>query len=460
MMRKSVIAVLLLAMSAGLVSAMEFDYRVILLTDYYGLIDPETFYGNERMRITAAPEISLGSKWDPVHFRLSAQYFFQPFGEPMFTDPALIVREAYLGLHFGIFDLYLGQKFANQGKVDINSPLNVINHSDLDVLSLDNFFEGTLPDLMAHLVVNLNDSMNIEAVYVPFLQPSLINIESISFIDDIIIPLFPPVVPDLHYIIDVTFNKQEIPLFTQWSNSIHLSFNYYSNLFDLILAYSWYTDNLPDFDLSSINETYIFVPGPPETDEYTVTGSVTTAYNHLHNIGLGASFSISDFLINFDAALKLTADIDGTKMETKNSEFFYALQVEKTFFTNLHTQLNFFHRLIFNADAETESDLTPLIKDTVRQILDDYMLQYHPSQIYILLRMDTSFFRETVKIAGNFIYSIPENGFYFAPRITYDIDDNWQISAGSDLWWGGIREGFLGRNAEKDNYYIRAQFSF
>lgn len=455
MMRKSVIAVLLLAMSAGLVSAMEFDYRVILLTDYYGLIDPETFYGNERMRITAAPEISLGSKWDPVHFRLSAQYFFQPFGEPMFTDPALIVREAYLGLHFGIFDLYLGQKFANQGKVDINSPLNVINHSDLDVLSLDNFFEGTLPDLMAHLVVNLSDSMNIEMIYEPFVQPSLIDIESLEIQEDFTISF--PSSDDQHYVVDVLFNKEDIPLFSEWGHSAHISFNYYGNLFDFILAYSHYVDNLPDFDLSGVIET-VDTSGP--TDEYSITGAVTTEYNHIHNIGLGFSFSISDFLINLDAALKLTPDTDGTKIETKNSEIFYAVQLEKTFFTNLHTQLNFFHRIILNSDAQTVSPLDPLIHTIVSAVLDDYMLQFDPSQIYILLRADTSFFRETLLVAGNFIYSIPENGFYLAPRVSYILDDHWQISAGSDLWWDGIREGFLGRNTEKDNFFVKVQFAF
>ena len=45
--------------------------------------------------------------------------------------------------------------------------------------------------------------------------------------------------------------------------------------------------------------------------------------------------------------------------------------------------------------------------------------------------------------------------FYLSPRVTYNINDYVSASAGADFWWGGAREGFLGRDAAKDNFFVR-----
>ena len=136
------------------------DFGGIVAIDYYALIDPTTFYESERIRLSLAPEISGRSKSRWLDFHLSGLLYAQPIGEPAFVELERIVREAYLGLHFSIFDINIGQKFVNWGKVDILSPLNIINHSDTTVLSLDNILEGSLPDPLVQVQVYLADSFN------------------------------------------------------------------------------------------------------------------------------------------------------------------------------------------------------------------------------------------------------------------------------------------------------------
>jgi len=108
-----------------LLPVVPIDFDGILWTDYYADIDP---CSNARVRLTLAPELKWKSNCGVVDLHLSAVGFVQAIDEPVLIEPERIIREAYLGLHIGIFDLYLGQKFVNWGMVDFLSPLNVVNH--------------------------------------------------------------------------------------------------------------------------------------------------------------------------------------------------------------------------------------------------------------------------------------------------------------------------------------------
>jgi hypothetical protein len=419
--------------------------------DYYGLIDEETFYTNERIRITSFTEIAEREKGNWYTFCLSFLFYFQPIGEPEIIDVERIIREAYAGFYYGIFDIYIGQKFVNHGKVDILSPLNVINHSDTHQLSMDNFFESSIPDILAQVIIYPADFLSLDFVYVPFFQPDLYSIDNIQI--ERSFTLQGPIKPE-EFNIDASFINRRVPPFSQWAHSVHIAVNFTSNLFDLILAYSYYIDQMLDFDTSDLSET--IVEGP-SLITHTIEGTVYPGYSRVHNIGLGTSFYLFDYLISADASIKLTPDTDGSRMEIRNNEIFYTFQIEKIFFANLKLQTNFFHRIILNAGADITSDYSPQVQNFLEGIFEDYMLQKPESQIYILFHADTNFFRETFFIGANFIYGFeePEHAFYFAPRVSFVLNDYVSLSAGADFWWGGIEEGFLGRNAELDNFYIR-----
>ena len=197
------------------------DFEGVFQVDYYGLIDPSTFYHSERMRITLASELQSKSKSETLDFHLSVLCYFQPIGESSFIEPERIIREAYLGFHMGIFDINLGQKFVHWGKVDFLSPLNVINHSDSTVLSVDNILEASLPDPLVQVQMYPLENLCFDFVYVPFIQPNIYDIEDVMINESFLLG-------SNQYDINASFVNREVPLFSEWAHSLHVAGKYTS----------------------------------------------------------------------------------------------------------------------------------------------------------------------------------------------------------------------------------------
>jgi hypothetical protein len=306
---------------------------------------------------------------------------------------------------------------------------------------------------MVQLVTHITDSMSLQVVYEPFLSPNLYSIKDIA-ISDYQYAVFIPKARE--YYINASFVNREIPLFSQIANSVHASFSLTTDLVDLVACYSYFIDPMLDFDLSGITETIV---ENPLVFTHTISGTAYPAYNRVHLAGLGVSFYLFDeFLINADASVKLTPDMDGTIPEVKNGELYYAIQVEKMFPGNIRAQLNFFHKTILASDAKTRETYSYFVQLYLNDIVDDYLIQKLPSQVYVLAHLDTTFLNDTLSVGFNFIYGYSEGAYYLAPRIGYSINDYFTLSAGADFWWLGMPEAFLGRNEKLDNYYLRFSF--
>ncbi|MBA7708390.1 hypothetical protein ES703_117288 [subsurface metagenome] len=450
--------VFIILASYVLVPGIVLSFGGIFQIDYYGLIDPVTFFDSERIRITIAPEIAGRNSSDWIDYLLNAVLYLQPIGEPAVIDPERIIREAYLGFHFRTFNVYLGQRFINWGKVDVMSPLNVINHSDTEVLSMDNIFEASVPDFLGQLKIYPSDSINIDIVYVPFFQPNIYPIEEIKIDEEITFDL--PWAKTQYYNVHAAFKKREIGLFTEWGQSVHFAVNYTSFLFDFIAAYSFYMDHRLDFDLSGIEEEII---EDVDFDTHVITGTAFPSYNRVHSFGFGVSFYLKNLLISADASLKLSRDRDGSCMEIKNSELFYSVQVERMFFTDVRGQLNFFHLYVLNYDAQIQSPYSFFVEAYINAVIDNYLFQKPQSQIYFLGHLDTTFIHQKLSVGINVIYEHSEiasqRAYYAAPRVGYKLSDYLTLFAGADIWLKGSEERFIGRNKEKDNFYVRLQLA-
>ena len=459
LMRRLLLAALTMALITVSLHGLEFSARAY--TDYYGLIDPATFYEHERARVAVSPQLS-GSLTPWLSFRLGAVLYAQFFSEPQFIDPVDIIREAYIRLRFESLDLYLGQKFVNWGKVDILSPINVINHSDTFVLSMDNFFEASFSDILAQAGLYLTDQFDIELVYVPFFQPNRYAIDEILLQQSLV--LIHPGIPTRYFEVDVAFVNEQVPLFSEWAHSAHLALNFATRWFDAILSYSFFRDKHLDFDLGDIKEE---ISTEILSSTHVIEGKGRPEYNRIHNIGMGISFYLEEFLVSSDIALKITPDIEGTDIAKKNSEIFWALQIERLISvvdTPVRLQVNGFFRQILGADTQPDSPYSEILTAYLNAIIDDYTNQKPPTQFYLLAHFDTSFIYNTLLVSGNFIYGFSESiykiepSFFAAPRVTYRISDYLSVAVGADFWWGGTAEGFLGRNEEKDNFFLRLQF--
>lgn len=89
------------------------DFAGVIRADYYGLVDDSTWYTHERIRLTVAPELKWKSESGSLDLHLSGIGYIQPLGDPVFIDPERIIREAYMSLHRGIFDIDLQESVLN-----------------------------------------------------------------------------------------------------------------------------------------------------------------------------------------------------------------------------------------------------------------------------------------------------------------------------------------------------------
>jgi hypothetical protein len=451
-MKAAVCIMVVCLFCSGGAAAEPVDLGLDATVDYYGLIDATTFFTSARARLTVVPELSFKTGSRVLEARLSALLYLQAFKEPVVVEPEGILREVYVGLHVGLFDIFVGQRFVRWGKVDVMSPLNNVNHSDITVLSMDDPYEGVLPDLMLQIQFYPSDLWYVELVYVPFLSPDIINIEETIIKDQLQIDLMGLTSV---YNVDAAFLNRSVQPFTEYAHSMHVAAHVNSFWFDLTGVYSFFIDQSPDFDLLNVEES-IIVDG--STTTHTISGTAYPAHNRAHSIGLSAAFYMGDFLISADTALKLTKDLDGTRMDVKNKELFSVLQIERLFWQNrLRAQANVFHRYILNYEAVTVSDYSPVVEAYIREIVAEYLIQKPRSQAYALLHGDASFLRERLSVAASVIYGFDEKVVLVMPRLSFKLTDYVSLRVGSDMWFGQEGKGLLGASLYEDNVYVRAQ---
>ena len=457
-----------IAMVAGLalaaphaVSDVDLSLTGFVQLDHYGLVAEERLYTNERVRLTAATQVEAANATGDLaafaelhafgqigeHVAVPETAVERRIGEVVVIDPEFIVRQAYVTLRTDAFDVDVGQKFVHWGKVDLLSPLDVVNHTNTATLGLGDAFESPLADPMVHVTAYLDDALSLELVYVPFLAPDLIGIAELDF--DLTF---------INYDIDARFENPRVALFSEWAHSAHAALSYTSFAVDAQVTYSFFRDQTPDFDLSGVRETSRVVG---DETHYSVRGVVVPGYNRAHNFGVGASAALAGFVLSADAGLKLTENTDGTRIDVKRPEILYAVQADRAVSIGrqpFNVSAGVYHRLILHPDAEFRSDYSPLVENVVAALRDFYLLQEDPSTVYVVGRADTSLFREALSVGMIGAWGITEQALHLAPRVGLRLSDYVSAAAGANLWfeWSpGIASGLLGRDDAKDNVFAQ-----
>jgi hypothetical protein len=442
-MKKLLISILFLP----ILSLNSLDLGLKLRGDYYGDIEPTTEYDSLRAQIYIGPSLSLDLN-KSLDLYLSANLFYNPIGDETLPRLDNILREGYLRYHNSIVSLNIGQKFVNWGKVDFYSPINIINPVDLTVISLDNLDESKLPTPMVDLIVSPHYSTTVELIYEPFLRPYYTPDEEREVKANAVIVN-----------VDTNFIHENPEYFSIPSNSFFISINHWSYWFDILLSYAWFLDPYPDFDISEISQT---VNNGKFIDTYSISGTGYTTYNRAQLIGLGLSSNIKEWGIDGEAGLKITKDWDGTDVAIKNSELVTNIQLNRTFFTNWFTQMNFIYRYIINYDNEPESNLHSLFISSLNSEFQTTFLQPTKHTIYLALHLHRFFLHEKLYTAINGGVGFPilnkkeyETELFISPRVTYSFNDTTKLQAGVDLFIQGEEAGYIGRNKYKDNFYIK-----
>ena len=456
---KRIAALLVWALAAlPLLFAQEVEVSGFVRLDHYGGVAEDRFYTNDRVRLTALTQLHADDEagfWSAflevvAHLQYDDEGFSVAPGALTARAIDNLIRQAYASFRFDAFDVEIGKKFVHWGKVDFLSPLDVINHVNLEVPALGDLFEGPLADPLLHVTAYPTDDLAIELVYVPFLAPYVVTVDDLD-ID------FPGRLLE----IDLAFRYPEVQPFSEAAHSVHAAVSYSTFLADLQVSYSWFRDQIPDIDLSGLEERIDVL--------HEIEGTIVPAYGRAHNIGLGASVGLDGWVISADVGAKFHQDnLDGSQIGVKNPEIRSVLQVDHPFAIGaqqVFATAGVIHRLVLFDDTAWKSDYSPFLASIIGSRHDRELFQHEPSTWYLISRLQTSFLREQLSVEATGVWGINEDALHLAPRVSYAITDTWSAAAGANLWFtldgpDSTKTGLLRRDDAKDNVFIQTTLRY
>ena len=456
---KRIAALLVWALAAlPLLFAQEVEVSGFVRLDHYGGVAEDRFYTNDRVRLTALTQLHADDEagfWSAflevvAHLQYDDEGFSVAPGALTARAIDNLIRQGYVSLRFDAFDVEVGKKFVHWGKVDFLSPLDVINHVNLEVPALGDLFEGPLADPLLHVTAYPTDELSIEMVYVPFLAPYRVTVA--EFDRDFQFGLLD---------IDMAFRTPEVQPFSEYAHSIHGAVSYSTFLADLQVSYSWFRDQIPDIDLSGLEERIDVL--------HEIEGTIVPAYGRAHNIGLGASVGLDGWVISADVGAKFHQNnLDGSQIGVKNPEIRSVLQVDHPFAIGaqqVFATAGVIHRLVLFDDTAWKSDYSPFLESIVGSLHDRELFQHEPSTWYLISRLQTSFLREQLSVEATGVWGINEDALHLAPRVSYAITDTWSAAAGANLWFtldgpDSTKAGILRRDDAKDNVFIQTTLRY
>ena len=426
--------------------------------DHYGGVAEESFYTNERVRLTALSQLHADDEagfWSAflevvAHLQYDDEGFSVAPGALTARAIDNLIRQAYASFRFDAFDVEIGKKFVHWGKVDFLSPLDVINHVNLEVPALGDLFEGPLADPLLHVTAYPTDDLAIELVYVPFLAPYVVTVDDLD-IDLRILGLD----------VDMQFRYPEVEPFSEYAHSIHAAVSYSTFLADLQFSYSYFRDQIPSLDLTGLEERFGVVN--------EIKGEIVPAYGRAHNLGLGASVGLDGWVISADIGAKFHGNnLDGARIDVMNPEVRSVLQVDHPFAIGqqqVFATAGVIHRLVLHDQTTWKSDYSPFLAGLIGAYYDRSTFQHEPSTWYLISRLQTSFLREQLSVEATGVWGINEDALHLAPRFSYAITDTWSVAAGANLWFtldgpDSIKTGLLRRDDAKDNVFIQTTLSY
>jgi len=402
-------------------------FRLTTFVDYYGGIESADGYENLRVRYFARPWFSGDN--DDLTFKwvLSANLWVQPLGEDLFVDPWNIPEEVYVSFALANLDVSIGQKIVAYGFSDVFGPLNVLHSANRTPLSLDDGYDARRSDPLLQVQLYLGDDGALELTYVPVTRPDR------ERPDDVYLPETKDT---------VVWNDD--PFILDNPHSVYVNFNRYAEKADYQFFYGWYTEQTPDFKVDTVDRDS--------------ASRITTVYNKKQTFGAAWSARAGDSTVSQDIAFNLTKDWDGRDIGGQNSDITVNTQVLYNLPGGILSQYSLVYAYFFN-HGEHAPGTDPEAADYLAEEIQGFHTQPLRHIAFIVAHFEKSFFREKLKAQLNtaFFFS-PE--IYLAPRLGYNMSDNWTFDTGADIMLGNPPDALLRRNPSNDNFYLRLMYRY
>ncbi|MDQ3261371.1 MAG: hypothetical protein M3Q00_11430 [Pseudomonadota bacterium] len=331
------------------------------------------------------------------------------------TDKKYLMREAYADYATDSWDFRLGRQIIAWGRADRVNPTDNLTPRNFNILVAEDD-DNRFGALAAKARLNFSD-YSLTGIWLPDFRANVLpffNQTGISFEEH---------VPDS--------NRSWATKFERSGKDLDWSVSYYDG-FDLN----------PDISVQSA--------GP---------AGVTLLLSHHRYRVLGADAATTVGRLGFrgEIAYARTADSNGADPFIKNPFFWGVVGVERTFFSYLNVNLQYFLRHVTKFE-DPSNVANPALKEValIQAVVSN---QRDRVQHGVTFRISNKWMNETLEgeVAG--IWDFTRNGYFLRPKVIYAINDKWKAVAGFD-YYGGPDDSFFGRLKDNRGAFAELIYGF
>jgi len=328
------------------------------------------------------------------------------------------LREAYIDLEGGAFDLRMGKQQIIWGKGDGVFITDIVSPKDLSRFLIPDFEELRLAVTGAKLDLYA-EPHSLELVWLPWFTPTISPAATSLWAPSMPFPITP------------TFLPADLPAMNIESGEYFAKYTFMGSAIDASLMGGWMWNDTPSFAV--VSKT----PGPSGLTALTVQGE----YYRTPAAGGALSLIAGPFVLRSEGAWYGGRRYQGNPMVyadgfTEKDAVQYLLGTDFSV-----AGINFGFQFIQDIILEHEDDL---VEEAV--------------QSTATMVVAKTFFRETVTAEVFSYLGIDEPDALVKPKITWKAADALELFTGGYFFFGD--EGDFGQYADKDGVYLGAKLSF
>ena len=343
--------------------------------------------------------------------------------DPLYhSSPEVRIKEAYVDLSFGQFDLRLGRQIVIWGKADEFNPTDFINPEDyrefIFLKKADRKIGLFYPKIDYYI-----GNFKVEGIFIPVFTPSVIPMDT-SY------PWIPYQIKDIIVNPKIILKETEKVEYKLKNSEYALKFGAIMEGFDFSLCYF---DGF--FDLPVMFREGIIFPD---------TIVIVPEYKRFHAVGFDftttfRALGLRGELAYVDKGYYITTNIQDTDGVVKKPNSSLVLGLDYTFGDNLYLNFQWIGRYIFDYEESIEEG---------------------EFENRLVFSSQETFFDEELKIGfSGMVYNLGDRDYMFQPYIEYLVTDGVFIETGCYLF-GGEKQSMLGQFDKNDCLYLEISYYF
>jgi hypothetical protein len=377
--------------------------------------------------VEAGPEVRLDLLFRGRDAELVTKLQVLRYGDPVNGEtewnPRDLVGEAYIRAYFDRFDLEAGLLKVVWGMGDNVHVLDVLNPTDYYDFINNDYLDRRPAELMTRIVFRPGDRDTIELVYSPVFTPDAIPREG---------PWTPRQVKNMlaaAAVYDISIEEERLDKITDGTYGLRWAGS--RGGYDLGLLYAYTFHRMPSIKTSIINKT------------------ASLTYDRIHVFGLEAATVIAGFNLRFEGGYFLSEDIEGKDPRVKNNQIGYVAGFDRDLPIG---------SVNFNAQIR---GIVTLMSDQIDKNPGDteYRKDGKYTEHLSAFRISDSWYRDRIKPEITFTLGIENLDWRLSPKISFDLMDDFVVSASYVRYAGGADTNF-GQFKESSFAEISLQYRF